>query len=365
MSPEERKKQLTQVITLVSLLGVLIALFMIVAMPVIRQSGGKKTKPKPAAGQQQAAQPAAATTAKPATSATDMPKVMGKAGAGVQAAPGVENVGGVPTGLNPNLFQVFDLAVPRNPFVQQEEWYADKLNEQVPGYPELRDSGYFNSMEPYLPDITGLFGNRDWQQVQIQRTQKNAYSVSGASADGTIETNIALTENVPTQSALSWTPDSGIPLASLSDPDYVAGLDLASTGGDLGGGNLAGGMAAAPGNGDLFQAPGGGTLPNVDDFLAAGGGNPDQLGPSGALLGVGDQLTCRGVNITRDKASALLDFNGAPFLVKTGDVLPTHYEVLDVKEDGVMIKELRDGSTMWLPLTLLMEPAAKGQQAKK
>ncbi len=353
MSPEQRKKQIMQIIILLVLLGVMGVLFMIVAWPAIK--GSRPSRPASAT-----APPAAGAQAQAggvqSGSATDMPEVVGTKGAGVSAAAGQENISGVPTGLNPNLFQVFNLQAPRNPFIQREEWYADKLAEALPGYPELRDSNYFDTMEPYLPDIADLFGERDWSEIKIQRNQSNAYSISGSNPDGTIDTNIELKEDIPTSKTLTWTPGSGIPFASLSDPDYVAGLNLPEAGPPSGAGNLTGGVAL-PDSSDLFKDT---SLPNMDEFLAEGGGSQDQLGPNGSLLGVGDQLTCRGVNLSAAKSTALIDFNGMPFLVQKGDVLPTHYEVLEVKQDGVMIKELRDGSTQWLPLTLLLEPAAAG-----
>ena len=354
MSPEQRKKQITQVIILVVLLGVMIAMVFLVLMPALRGNTGGKPAP---AGQRQAGQQQATAPSRGST-ATDMPVVPGS-GAGIRpagnSAEGVEFISGVPVGLNPNLFQVFDLQVPRNPFVQLEDWYADEIEEALPGYPELRDSEYFDSMEPYLPDVSALFGDRDWSEVRVQRNQRNTYSLTGTNPDGTIDTNITLEENIPTNNTLTWTPDSGIPLESLSDPDFVADLNLPSNGA-LGGGGLDGGMAL-PDSSDLFGGPGAGGLPTMDGYLP-GGGDPSQLGPNGALVGIGDQLTCRGVNHAAQQSTALIDFNGMPFLVKKGDVLPTHYEVLEVKQDGVMIKELRDGSTMWLPLTLLLEPAA-------
>jgi hypothetical protein len=365
MANEQQKKQAQQVIILLVLLGVFLAMVFIVLVPGMKQGSGKhKGKRTPAAAKKDAGAGQTAKAGGPGT-ATDMPKVAGKSGpTGQQLAAGVENVSGVPTGLNPNLFQVFELGVTRNPFVQQEEWYTDELAKAMPGYPELRDSGYFNSMEPYLPDLNSIFGERDWSSVSIQRNQKNNYSLSGTSEDGKIDTSISLTENIPTDQALTWTPASGIPLSSLTDPDYVAGLNLPATGGQVGGGNLKGGVAV-PDSNDLFQGSSGdGALPNMDEYMQANGGSQDQLGPNAGLLGKGDQLTCRGVNLARGTASALLDFNGAPYLVKVGDILPTHYQVLDVKGDGVMIKELRDGSTQWLPITLLMEPAAQQPRAK-
>ena len=57
------------------------------------------------------------------------------------------------------------------------------------------------------------------------------------------------------------------------------------------------------------------------------------------------------MNLKDGKSSALMLYNNMPYLVSDGSVLPTHYQVLAVKADGVVLIELRDGSSKWIPLT--------------
>ena len=341
---QESRKQIGQVIVLLLLLGVLgFCMWYFVLKPQHAGKGTSKTAP-PAAASQQAAQPAADQAG-----AAPAGKTAAAGGAGAQktadAATGqgkdklTKTEAPISLEMNPNQFEVFTLSPPKNPFVQQESWYADKLKE-LPGYPELRDQGYFDSMEPYLPDLEKYFGNSDkWQEVTLSRQQKAPdYSIEGTSKKGDIATSVKVTASADPPVDITWTPESGIPLSDLRTPGWEKKLPAAASSLEKPG---TGGAATAPA-GEGLSVPGGGQ--------AAGGS---------AAQPAGDVITVSGVNLKEANGSAVLLYNGTPYLVSVGSVLPTHYQVLAIKEDGVVLLELRDGSSQWISLSLAGPPGKK------
>jgi hypothetical protein len=242
--------------------------------------------------------------------------------------------------VNPDLFRVYALQPPKNPFLMQEAWFKDAL-EQVPGYPELRDSQYFEHMDPAFPDVATLFGpDKDWTSVTLHRQDQGQYSLIGSSKDGRIQTKVEAQEAVPGNVELTWTEESGLPLSALRNPEYVRQHSdqlIAAPGAQAAAGEAAGAGGLAVPGGAMGEAPGSAIAPG----------------------GKGDVLVCAGVNLKNGRSSALMYFNGAPYLVTLGSVIPTHYQVLEIKDDGVVMLELRDGSSTWVPLTGTPPPEQK------
>ena len=308
-------KNVWQIVVLVVLLAVMgVMIFRMVRMI----SPPKQAPAAPSAAQAappQAGAPPAAT-----------PPAGGAAGQAGEQAQGTEQQ------TNTDLFRVYALQPPKNPFIQQEGWYTDVL-ARLPGYPELRDSNFFETMSSNLPSLRKYFGpDKSWASVELRKTyQPGTYTISGTSKDKRISTSITLEENSQPDIDLKWTPSTGIPLSATERPGWEREYkDLLSA--------SPSGMTAQPGGGEVVpgEAPG----------LAI----PGTGGPAAGQAGEGDQLVCAGVNLKNGKSSALMYYNGSPFLVYPGSVLPTHYQVMEIKEDGVVVLELRDGSSKWLPL---------------
>lgn len=64
----------------------------------------------------------------------------------------------------------------------------------------------------------------------------------------------------------------------------------------------------------------------------------------------GDTFSCYGVSVKGNKSSALILYNGSPRIVTKGMVLPTHYEVLEINHDGVVLVDVRTGFSIHVPL---------------
>jgi hypothetical protein len=241
--------------------------------------------------------------------------------------------------VNADLFRVYALQPPKNPFVQKEEWYKEQLGK-VPGYPDMRDDAYFDSMDPAFPDIEKTFGtDKTWDSITMKREANSKITMEGESKDGKYRTSLQLNEAVPGTIELGWTPESGVPLSKLDDAGYVReNMDKLSINGSAGskdGGGLA--------------IPGGETPPPGGLAIPGSGGDATSAALTGGE-GKGDAIVCAGVNVKGEKTTALMYYNGAPYLVMAGSVLPTHYQVMEIKEDGVVLLELRDGSSKWIPL---------------
>jgi hypothetical protein len=306
----------------------------------------------------QAAKPAAtatASSAQPAGGPVPAPPKGAAAkgqppatGAKAPAAAGSSTFPMLPNGeVNGDLFRVYSLQPPKNPFLQKEEWYQDEL-DKIPGYPDLRDKGYFETMDPKFPDIAKTFGaDKKWESITLTREDASQLSLAGESKDGRIRTSLELKEAVPQDYKLIWKPDSGIPLSALQDPNYVrANADKLATG--AGAASASGGGLAVPATGEM---PEGLAIPGEASDATSTGLTTGQA--------KGDALACVGVNLKGEKATALMHYNGAPYLVSAGSVLPTHYQVMEIKEDGVVLLELRDGSSKWVPLQFVAPETRK------
>jgi hypothetical protein len=272
-------------------------------------------------------------------SATNMPPQAGSKGP--QPSAGAGKVSG---NINENIFRVFGLAPARNPFVRKEEWFREDL-EQLPGYPELRDSGYFDTMENTVPKsiLDSLPGDNEWESIEVQKTHTaNTYAIEGTSEDGLINTSIKATAATPDPVDISWFGGSGVPLDELSVPGWEERYDLPQSS-----------AAAPPGSVDDSA---GVELPELGNGATGVGGglpSPDDVMQGGP----GDALYCHGINLQNGRKSALITFNGQPYIVGEGSVLPTHYQVMEIKSDGVLLLELRDGSSVFLPLQAPKPPA--------
>lgn len=309
---QQTRKQLGQVALLVVLLAGLGFSILYMIRTVSQRGSGRRTQPPPtvAAAPQPGAQPAPAA-------------VPGTAEA-IPAGPEVR----APE-MNENLFKAFSLDPPKNPFVQDETWYAEEL-EQVPGYPELRDEGFFESMEATVPPFDELLDDDEaWREAQLSKRELDqTYTVSGQSEDGMISTILQLAGPPGELVDVRWQPGSGVPLSALSRPGWEQQYDL----------QPAGVPDALPSSDDLFQPPSGLPMPGIDGVLAGG------------MVG-GDQIVCHGVSGEGERATALVRFNEMTRLVGAGDSLPPRYQVEAVTADGVVLTELRSGDTMWLPIS--------------
>jgi len=324
---QEKRKQLTQIIILVVLL-VGLGFSMI---HMIRTVSGAGRQP-----QQQAAQPADSSTApaeQPATAQATPTGAQGEeasaedAPAGPAAAEPENEIE-----LNANLFRIHELNPAKNPFVQREEWYEEELSE-IPGYPELRDTSYFESMQPTIPVPDGLLEeDEEWRWATLQKRKADkTYSISGMSEDGQIVTNLNLGGPAGEETSVEWNAASMVPINALSVPGWHEeyGLDLTRE-------TPTGGI---PDSSDLFEPPGDGGLqvPGLDQVQTGGG--------------TGEEIRCFGISGLGTGATALISHNGTPRLIKAGDSLPPKYSVDTITEDGVILIELRNGETRWLPIT--------------
>ena len=328
----EKGKQFQQVIILIILLVILGG-----AIFYVFRANNPQRKPAAKPASTSAAQPGAPATANGSASEG------GELTAGAAAAGGKQPptaTGALALALNieanPNSFTVYALSPPKNPFVQEERWYSDVLKEQLPGYPALRDKGYFENDEPYIPNPNSLFEEpKEIVEATLdQETVLGKYTFEGVSADGKLKTSLSMTEPAVEPKHIEWTKDSGVPLSALSEPGWEKRHP-----------ELAGGGPAAGGGGTV-QAPGG--EPGALSIPGGGESAGAALAGPGAA---GDVIACAGVNLKDGKSSALMLYNNMPYLVSAGSVLPTHYQVLEVKSDGVVLVELRDGSSKWIPLT--------------
>ncbi|MBN2083445.1 hypothetical protein JW859_14715 [bacterium] len=323
---QERRKQLTQIIILVVLLlGLGFSM-----MHMIRTVGGggqKQQRSARATAQQSASeqQPAATTTAPAGESGAKA--TADETPAGPAAATPEETIE-----MNANLFRVHEMSPPKNPFVQREEWYQDELSA-IPGYPDFRDLGYFESMQATIPVPEGLLDeDEEWRWATMQKRKSDkTYNISGTSEDGMIVTDLKLGGPAGEQTSIEWSAASTVPLTELSVPgwDERYGLDLSPQAVP----------SAVPDASDLFQPPGDGGLqvPGLDQVQTGSG--------------TGEEIRCRGVSGIGANATALISLNGTPRLIKAGDSLPPKYSVDAITADGVILIELRNGETRWLPIT--------------
>jgi len=324
---ESKRKQLQQMLLLVLLLVILgasVAFMMKQINPANTRRGGRP--------------PAQRVEAK-GPSATNMPPVPGAPGDTGRSSKEAQEAASGAKQLNPNQFKVYALSPSKSPFVQQEGWYSDVLEEQLPGYPQLKQNEYFENDDLYLPDldlITG--GDKQWSRVTISRENKEGqYSIMGQNADGTVATSIGLEEAGKGSKTVTWTPESGVPLSELMVPGWEERYpDLAS---------------GKPPEDSAGTAPGS----SADLFGGADGeglGIPGEDGLNGLMGGAGrqDDIVCHGVTVNSGRAAAIISLNGRSFIVSEGGSLPPRYQVLEVKANGVVLVDSRDSSTKWVPL---------------
>lgn len=231
--------------------------------------------------------------------------------------------------LNPNQFKVFSLSPPKSPFVQEEQWYADTIKEQVPGYPELKSSRYFDDSKLYLPKLDMILDpSRQWQQVTIDRRIKAPeMELRGTSGDGNVDTTLKLVEQGEDNAKVTWTPESGVPLSELTVPGWEKRYPQLLEG---------------------AEAPKPAGIPSDEDLF---GGSTEGLSlPGGAGKAEEPQIVCTGVSSKNGKASALLTINGRSFIAKQGGMLGPRLQVLEIKKDGAVLVDSRDGSSIWVPL---------------
>jgi hypothetical protein len=234
--------------------------------------------------------------------------------------------------LNPNQFKVFKLSPPKNPFVQQEQWYGEKL-KQLPGYPQLKDNGYFDNPQAFLPDME-LLKEHDWETITVDKSVRaESYDITGTSEDGSIETHISLTPKAPEPDHLVWSRATGIPMKVLNSPAWKKQY----------GDRLTKAMPVKKSDNLLDEALG---VPGE----SSGDRAPSDLLDGDKGAGDGDALYAVGVSVHGKQATALIRHNGKTRLVREGSVIPTHYQVLSIKENGILVIDLSDGSSNWLPL---------------
>jgi hypothetical protein len=326
--------------------ALLVGLLLVLGFAVFRMINSMQTPKRNRDKARTTASASKDSSARP--SSTNMPRVTGSAGDTGGKGSGVEIEAG-DLRLNPNQFKVYALNPPKNPFVQEPEWYQDKL-EQVPGYPQLKNSDYFESNEAYLPNIP-LIHEEQWEEIVVDRTvTTDPYEISGASADGSVMTRVQLKPKGEESERLAWNPATGVPLKALFSPDWK----------DAYGDKLSGELPVA----QTEEAPSSGF---VADALGVPGAPGDRSaselldGSNGA--GTGSTAYCVGISHHGKEATAMIRYNGKTRIVREGSVLPTRFQVLSIKEDGVVLIDLSDGSSQWLPLGAA--PAANKDSAKK
>jgi hypothetical protein len=287
----------------------------------------------------------AAASKKSETKATDMPVVPTTSGSKVGKSEAVLSAV-EKSNLNPNQFKVFQLNPPKNPFMQEEEWYADEL-AQIKGYPELKESDYFETNQPILPDLPIIFDEPErWESVTLTRTTtEDPYEIAGRSEDGRVSTSITMTPKPLRDTKVEWRPESDVPLDVLKNPGWEP----------LYARKLAEAAEAAGKEANII--PG-----SPEDLF--GGVSPDGLDiPVDEVKGEGEgeTLVVFGVSRKGKRASALVSYNGSTFIVTEGASLPPRFKVLEVKPDGVVLVEIKDGSSVWVPLQA--PPAAATKKA--
>jgi len=332
--------------------GVMIVLFVLLAVFAVRMvmslQPRKHTKTK-ATTTASADAPGAKKAGNGGTpSATNMPPVPrsgeSKSKAGMELSEGDLH-------LNPNQFKVYALSPPKNPFVQTADMYTKQL-DTYPGYPQLKGSDYLNQSEAYLPNIP-LIHEHDWDTIQVTRDVKaDAYEISGTSDDGTISTQIHMVPKAPPSTQLVWSPATGVPVKDLTSPG------VSKRYGDLLSGSLHPAAEKKDANGgfvaDALGVPGDGGTRSSSDALSGG-----------EVAGGGDHIFAVGVSHHNGEATALIRFNGKSRIVREGSVIPTHYQVLTIKENGVVVVDLRDGSSNWLPLGAAPADDDKAKKVKR
>lgn len=333
MNPERRKQSFQVIVLIILLIGLGFSMW-----HMLRTVQGSA----PPQQVEQVPSPATAGERLSEVAATP-PPAAGAAGAAAAPAEAVQPLDA--TGeleMNPNLFRVYRIAPPKNPFKREEAWYTEKL-EEIPGYPELRDTGFLETMSPVVPNMDELLPEDEaWREVTLTKTEQDRqYSISGYSEDETIATELTFMGPEGRSIEVAWHPGMGVPVTALSDPSVAQNFVVED-------GHI---PAAMPPDSDLFAEPGEGLqIPGIDELLTGG-------------VVPGDQLACHGVSGLEERATALVSFNGTTRLVTVGDSLPPRYQVQAITADGVVLLNLRSEDTYWLPISAPTVQEANGAAA--
>jgi hypothetical protein len=294
---EAKRKQFGQIAILVVLL---VGLGVAVVMMVSKQGGKSKGGATKAAASK--------------TAATDMAQtgVAAANGGGASSVPSPSTSNA--SKLNPNMWRVYALSPPRNPFVQEESWYASTFKKMLPGYPELKD--WLNKPGDVLPDIHKLFGDKvDFDKIELSRTfSDQTYTVQGASEDGKMQTSLT---------------------AHVKQPENIS-QDFDAQGNKI--------AKFIPGAG----APGAGDVPLGRTPRLPGGSDDGGLPPN--AQGSGEALGCTGISFHNGHASALMTFNGASYIVNEGGSIPPQYTSAHIVDNGVQLKDSKTGKTKFVEL---------------
>jgi hypothetical protein len=304
---EAKKKQLQQIIILVV---VLVLLGVAVAFSMKRTGGGAASRGATSAAASKPATNMAAAGMPPKSGASSVPLPAGGRAAGQ---------------LNPNMWRVYALTPPKNPFMQQESWYAATFSRLLPGYPWLRTNGFFDKPSDVLPNINALFGKGvSFKKIELQRHFKDrSHVLSGVSEDDRMTTTLTAEEKTP--------PDVDLVFDGNGNPvrkDVTDGPELVS--------NLGPDGKPIEGSDIIPLGP-----------LGGGGVRLDGLGAPG----VGESLAVHGISIhSKGRASALLKVNGSTRIVGVGDALAPRYVVTKISKSGVELKDTKSGTKKFVEL---------------
>jgi hypothetical protein len=306
---EAKKKQLQQILILVVLLVVLgVAMSMML---------GRQTATSPGSATEAAASKPSTAMASAGITDADRQR-MGGTTSVPAAASNIQR-------LNPNMWKVYTLTPPKNPFVQQESWYADTFRKLLPGYPQLKSNGFFDKPTEVLPDLNALFGaGIDFEYVDINRDfPERNYTLQGTSEDGKMNTVLSAVEKRPENTRLTFDPGG-----NLIDKDSIRQATLTN--------RMADGGAAT-------------------DTTSVNGINFGGLPPLPGLDGVagqqrGNAMSVHGVSIHSGRSSALVMLNGVTRIVKVGDDLTAQYAVSKITGSGIEIRDTKSGETKFIEL---------------
>jgi hypothetical protein len=234
--------------------------------------------------------------------------------------------------LNPNMWRVYALAPPRNPFVEEESWYAGTFKELLPGYPQLRDSGFFEKRGEVLPDINRLFPNMKFEYIDLNRSFKEINrTLNGESKDGKMLTSLTLSEERPDDIQMTF-DGSGNPVRKEE-------IQRAGRGGSVDG---EGGPGGLPPLGDGSGFFGDGSMPVMQ--------------PQG-----GGAMAVHGISIHSGKATALVRSGESTRLVEVGDALSANYSVTKITGSGIEVKDTRTGEKKFIEIA---EPGKEDNSAR-
>jgi hypothetical protein len=296
---EAKKKQLGQI-------GILIALIVVGVIVTIVM----RPKPPATGGATASAASKPATEMDKAGITPDMQRSAGSTSVPAAGGAGVQK-------LNPNMWKVYAITPPKNPFVQQESWYADTFKRLLPGYPELKNSGFFDKPTEVMPDVNRIFGkDLKFKYIDLNRDFKEInHTLTGLSADGKMSTTLTASEDAPDGVHLTF-DQSG----NVIDKNTIQGQ---KRGGSVGGDDV--------------------PLGEFDGQLPL----PDGLMTQGAQ---GTGMAVHGVSINSGRASALVMLNGSSRIVAVGDALTAKFAVSKITGSGIEVKDTETGEKKFIEI---------------